>query len=509
VYVAEFWTDPSIALTPDSRSLVTASPTGELTWWDLESRERTNFLRIPDGRRALALSPDGATAAVGLDTGIRLIDVRTDAVREARGILTSDPIWLLFSPNGKRIVSTSRDGTATLWDAATLSPLETLQGHSRAVQQPLFSTDGKTLYTTSLDGTVIAWDLSGDRRLGRQFRFADDLGPHDWPDWHPGVFSPDGRLIAVGLWGDGIGLWDARKLEPNPRRLLGTGGEVTALAFGPDERTLVATSEAGNVSVWDVREPSLRYPTLGADTYAIGASVSPDGTTFAVAGGGLTFWEVGSGDALGTIDAEGVGDVAFSPTEPLLAFAREGTRSAEQGDVEIWNVDDRSRVTRLDSPVGAKEDYFLGWAIAFSPDGRLLASAGGGGRLVDLWDVGTGKLVRELDPSVGTAVLALDFSPDGRTLAVSGGDSFASLWDVASGTQIGPRFGAGGRGAMIDFSPDGRRLLETHANGEGAVWDVDPESWKRRACDVANRRLTRKEWSEFLPGRPYEPACRT
>ena len=152
------------------------------------------------------------------------------------------------------------------------------------------------------------------------------------------------------------------------------------------------------------------------------------------------------------------------------------------------------------------KDYFLGWAIAFSLDGRLFASPRDNGS-VGIWDVHTGGLAREIEPNVGAAVLGLDFSPDGRTLAVSGGDSFASLWDVATGSQIGPRLTAGGRGATIDFSPDGRRLLETHANGRGAVWDIDPESWKRRACDVANRTLTREEWQTFLPGRSYEPAC--
>ena len=60
---------------------------------------------------------------------------------------------------------------------------------------------------------------------------------------------------------------------------------------------------------------------------------------------------------------------------------------------------------------------------------------------------------------------------------------------------------------MIDLSPDGHYLLETHGSGQGAVWDVDPESWERRACALANRTLTRQEWEEFLPGRAYEPAC--
>ena len=119
-----------------------------------------------------------------------------------------------------------------------------------------------------------------------------------------------------------------------------------------------------------------------------------------------------------------------------------------------------------------------------------------------------GSSSRELDQgSAGS--LTLDFSADGRTLAVSGFEPVASLWDVATGVRIGPTLTAGSRRAEIDLSPDGRRLLLTHADGRGAIWDVDPESWARRACALANRTLTFEEWEEFLPGRPYEPACAT
>jgi hypothetical protein len=60
---------------------------------------------------------------------------------------------------------------------------------------------------------------------------------------------------------------------------------------------------------------------------------------------------------------------------------------------------------------------------------------------------------------------------------------------------------------MLDLSADGRHLLMTNADGHGAVWNVDPVSWAQRACALANRTLTLEEWKEFLPGRPYEPAC--
>ena len=172
---------------------------------------------------------------------------------------------------------------------------------------------------------------------------------------------------------------------------------------------------------------------------------------------------------------------------------------------QVWDVAARSIVASVQGR--AEGDAF---SVALSPDGRLLA-VGGFPRLVRLWDVGTGKAVHELDAGGGED---LEFSPDGTILVVSGLASGrdvsgvgVSLWDVATATQIGPRLSTGKRAALIDLSPDGRRLLVTAANGEGAIWDIDPDSWARRACALANRTLTRGEWERFLPGRPYEPAC--
>ena len=164
---------------------------------------------------------------------------------------------MLFSPDGKMVVATNRDKTVTRWDVESATPLETLRGHSNFVQQPVFSPDGKTLYTVSHDGTAIAWDLTGDRRLGRPFTFTHDRTFSTTGfDGHPGRFSPDGRLIAVGLKEQGVALWDARELTPVGAPLLDTGGEVKTLAFSPDGRTLAAVTER-TLTLWDVRSRSL------------------------------------------------------------------------------------------------------------------------------------------------------------------------------------------------------------------------------------------------------------
>ena len=317
---------PFFALTPDGGSVVIASPDGELAWWDLRSGEKTRAFAIAKGYHALALSPDGRTAAVGIDGGIQVVDLRSGKVRTASGLVAGEPQWLLFSPDGETVVSTGLDGAVSLWDVETATPRETLRGHSAAVGQPVFSPDGATLYTASDDGTAIAWDIDGSRRLGRPFRFTHDRAPDPLFDRHPGRFSPDGRLIAVGLKERGIQLWDTTDLTRAGAPLLETGGEVKALAFAPDGRTLAAVTRDGNATVWDVESRSLRGPFRVDVSQAVGVSFSADGTMLATAGSeGVKLWDVATGaSARPHRRGEPADDVAFSPTAPIVAFVRDG-----------------------------------------------------------------------------------------------------------------------------------------------------------------------------------------
>jgi WD40 repeat protein len=501
-YVGQMPEYPHFALTPDGSSILTASDDGELAWWDLESHEKTRTLKIAGGHHALAISPDGRLAAVGVERGIQLVDLRTGAVRTATGTLAGSPTWVLFSPDSQTVVTTGLDGTVTLWDAGSGIPRETLRGHSDSVQQPMFSPDGETLYTASHDGTVIAWDISGDRGLGRPFRFTHDRVFDVAYDRHPGEFSPDGSLIALGLKEEGIALWDAVELAPTGEPLRETGGEVKVVAFSPDGRTLAAGTTDGMVTIWDVPSRSLRHGPFRAAKYPIiGISISTDGTLLATAGGaGVRLWDVATGVALGRVGGTATThDVAFSPVGSTLVFVH-----ADDGNAEVWDVAEGLRRALLRAEPGRPGEV-LGLAVAFSPDGTMVATSGLG-QPIYLWNARSGELIRTLERA-GAGVLTLDFSPDGTLLAASGFEPVATLWDVATGTQIGPRLTAGNRRAHIDLSPDGRSLLLVHGNGQGAVFDIDPRSWARRACALANRTLTPEEWAQFLPRRPYAPAC--
>ena len=254
-------------------------------------------------------------------------------------------------------------------------------------------------------------------------------------DGYPGRFSPDGRLIAVGLKNGGIAFRDAQTLMPSGAPLRETGGEVEALAFSPDGATLAGVTSSGTTTVWDVSSRSLRYEPFfaGLDAHV---GFSPDGKTLATSGsgGGVAFWDVETGELSGRIGGFGRSyDVAFSADGERVAFAEDGSGFPR---AQVWDVATRSRLAEVS---GGDEGDAL--AVALSPDGRIVA-VGGYGRAVRLWDVRTGKLLHALDAG---GAQALEFSRDGRTLAVS--NARASLWDVQTGVQIGPTLTAGSRTA--------------------------------------------------------------
>ncbi|HEY5878359.1 MAG TPA: hypothetical protein VIU11_05585, partial [Nakamurella sp.] len=487
------------ALTPGGRSVVLVSDSGMVAWWDLETGQRTRTLDIDPGRRPRAISPDGLAVAVGTEDGIQLIDLGTGASRTAVDGFTGPPSWVRFSPDAATVVSANDDGAVTLWDTASGVVRETLYGHRGLALLSAFSTDGGTLYTIGRDLTAIAWDLAGTRSIRRTFPIPHIAGPSpsapSYPPFNPGRFSPDGTLIAVGLDGQGIALWDATDLTPASATLVETGGEVKALAFSPDGHTLAAAAASGTVTMWDVASESLRHkPIFTRPTnpgFVPGLAFTPDGSVLLTSSGsGVQSWDVATGSGRGRLAAVAnvASDLSLSADGTLAAFAL-----VPRGGVEVWDVARRSPVAEL--PGEPEADQF---SVALSPDGRTLA-VGGLSSLVRLWDVGTRELLRELDQG-GTRPLSLEFSPDGRVLA-----SGRTLWDVATGTRIGPKLGAESE-PMTDLSADGRRLLVT-AGGHGEVWDVDPAWWVQRACALANRTLTADEWERFLPGWPYEPAC--
>ena len=185
-----------------------------------------------------------------------------------------------------------------------------------------------------------------------------------------------------------------------------------------------------------------------------------------------------------------------------LDFSSDGRWVAAAGlgaKVYVWDLRTRSREWAIDH-------HQLIFAIRFSPDGKQIVTGDGKGN-VDFWDPATGRRVgRELGGQNGS-VLSVTYSPDGRDVMVTSTDGKFRLMDVASGKLIGAPLPGADIGGWGTYFPNGKQIAAAFWNGTGVVWNVDPQAWAAQACRIANRNLTRIEWHDFLPQRPYGAVC--
>ncbi len=149
-------------------------------------------------------------------------------------------------------------------------------------------------------------------------------------------------------------------------------------------------------------------------------------------------------------------------------------------------------------------------AVAFSPDGKMLATVGYHAR-IRLWDVATRRQIGAPISADGYYLSAVAFSPDGKMLATASDDGTARLWDVATQQQIGaPMTAASGDFlAWVTFSPDGATLATGGGDGTARLWDVAfPRDLVGAVCGIAgNSSLTHTQWAANVPSEPFEQTC--
>jgi WD40 repeat protein len=252
----------SLAFTPDSKALVTASHDDSLGLWDVDTgRERFRFQgRVVEELHdnEVALSPDGTTVAAWLGEGLYSWDLlKRDAVRKCSAGAGFDyRRGIAFSPRGRILAAVweYRDKRIRLWAEGTGKEPRFLKVHEGFTNGFAFSPDGKTLASGDPNGTASLWDTDTGKELSKLPGFTQHRDPaKDGTAVFSLAFSPNGVALALGGSDGSIGLWD-RATGKELRHLLEVNGRwrrsASCLSRGRDAERPDARSHAerGNES---------------------------------------------------------------------------------------------------------------------------------------------------------------------------------------------------------------------------------------------------------------------
>jgi serine/threonine protein kinase/WD40 repeat protein/tetratricopeptide (TPR) repeat protein len=449
------------AFSPDSRLFAVGHADGSIGLFELPSGKPLRRLSAGTPPRVLAFNPKGGQLALASETSVQVRDLKSGRIDTEFHYPANDFPWVAWHPDGRTVAAVGGDRIIHFWDVATGKETLRLEGCKNDGIYFAFNHRGDRVVSQSWESMLRLWDARTGQELFRT--------PSDW-GLYP-CFSPEDRLLAGDLdrAGHKLRLW-----------------EVTS---GREYRTLV------------------RDPVFGKGPYC-GASIHPDGRLLAASmDNGFGLWDLATGAHLAVVSGYDKPPVLFEPSGALLSNRPDG--------LWRWPV---QRVGRISNPshslrLGPPERVPLPGSphgIAASADGRVLASAQGGGALVlhadqlerpvrlgphedtryvavspngrwvatgthtgiaaRIWDAQTGKLVNKLLPAEPSTAIA--FSPDGQWFITN--YPTCRLWAVDGWKE---RLGVAGVG--LAFSPDGKLLAVGTA--QGTVRLVDPETGKEYA----------------------------
>jgi WD40 repeat protein len=319
-----------------------------------------------------------------------------------------------WSPDGTRIVTTSWDGTAKVWDASTGIEIFTLSGHTDWVNHAAWSPDGTRIVTASSDDTAKVWNAStGEERF--------TLGEHKEGINHA-AWSPGGALIVTASDDGSAKVWLASTGDFLLSFSRHVSGSVSHAMWSPDGDRIVTAESEGTASVWD----SVTGITI---------------TTFS----GHDGW---------------IRNTAWSPDGKRIVTA------SDDGDAKVWDASTGEEFITLSGHAGPV--LYAAWNL--SGTHIATASSDGTGRV---WGVDGGVVILQ---GHHDRVLHLAWSWDGTRIVTASDDGKAKVWDAFTGQELFTLNGHDGKVRHAAWSPDDAHIVTTSSDGKAKVWNASTHS---------------------------------
>jgi WD40 repeat protein len=520
----------SVAITADSRSIVSASGDQTLKVWDIDGQEEIRTLRGHEGLiGAVALTPDGRQiVSASADKTVRVWDFETGSELRVLHGHTKAVLAVAITPDGRRAISGSIDTTVRVWDLASGATIRVMEGHTDTVNAVAVTSDGRRVISGSSDKTVRTWDLErgkqidclkvregfgwvqgmalipGDRRLlvrSELHLILFDLGRskpvRSWEGATRAITSlavtADGRRAISGSFDATLKIWDLESYA-DVGTLRGHTMGVSAIAVTRDGRRAVSGSSDGTIRIWDLessargREPETGNLLIASDgSWAV--SQSADGT--------VSIWDVQNGRVLRTF----MGPAWWGTAVTKMPSDRWALVGSRQHVVYLWDLETGAEIGQLGAELRAEtaevsvdgrwlvvgsadwgDDPLVVWnlearkqSMAPNLNGVSAVAINADGRTVAATIGSTLKVWnRETSAeicSLPTGARAISISEDGRTIITGSGDKTIRIWDVERAEAIGKLDGHAGPITAVRISRSGRWIVSGSTDNTIRVWD--------------------------------------
>ncbi len=460
---------------PDGRNVLTASSDKSVKLWDVRTGALLLDLLNENGGYT-QLSPDGSQILT-IGTGCEIFETKTgNRIKSFSGNNYAYGILLFnscnFSKDGKKIVTTSNNNNAEIWEVESERLLAILTGHSNEVPYAEFSPDGKRVVTASWDSTAKLWDAKTGEIL---FTFK-----------HPyfvtlAKFSPDGKKIATISTDSIARLWDVNTGQLITE-LVGHDYSIYDIAFDAESNRIVTASSDWTAKVWDGTTGKFLLNLTGHLDRVTKACFNSDGKSILTASddGGAILWNALTGKQILQI---------YNHQLPVISasFSPDGKRiltSSDDHTAKIW--DPASQKLIMDFTGRSMTPH----QSTVSPEGTKILTGYNDG-IARILDYNTGKLSLSLQGHK-EGISSVEYSPDGKKIITASWDSTSKIWDAVSGKLLFTLKGFKGSVYSASFSWDGKKIITASEDSAIKLWDATSGkllATKRQKNDVFGARF--------------------